>query len=61
MEIPKILLVIQHEPAEKAEDGSMARGMVVGVHANLPSRYFDIVVREAEVTDREESGAVNGT
>lgn len=60
MEIPKILLVIEHEPADKGEDGMMATGAVVSVQANLPSRYFDIVVREAEVTERDAEGAAAG-
>jgi hypothetical protein len=38
----------------------MTTGLVVGVHANLPARYFDVVVSEGEVTERDENGAAVG-
>jgi hypothetical protein len=60
MEIPKILIVIEHEPADKAEDGTTTPGYVTGVYANLPARYFDVVVRESEPTERDADGAVVG-
>jgi hypothetical protein len=60
MQIPKILIVIEHEPADKLEDGTTSPGYVVGVHSNLPARYLDIVVHESEVTGRDENGAVTG-
>lgn len=60
MTFPKILIVIEHEPADKAEDGSTTSGTVIGVRANLPARYFDIIQRDAEVTERDDNGAVVG-
>lgn len=58
MTIPKILLVVTFEPADKAHDGNMTRGDVRDVYANLPARYFDIEVCEWEVTERDETGVV---
>jgi hypothetical protein len=60
MSIPKILIVITYEPADKAQDGTMTTGFVREVYANLPARYFDIVVKDWEVTERDEDGAVAG-
>jgi hypothetical protein len=59
LEIPKILIVIQHEPADKV-DGKMTVGEVVGVSSNVPSRYLDIVVCEGEVTLRDKEGCACG-
>lgn len=56
MEISKILIVIEHEPSDKDLDGSPTPGAIVGIRANLPPRYLDVVICEAEVTERNEHG-----
>jgi hypothetical protein len=60
MDIAKILIVITHEPADKEIDGSMTTGEVREVYANLPSRYLDVVIKEWEVTERDQNGAAVG-
>lgn len=58
---PRILIVIEHEPADQYGPGPDGRseGAVRGVHSNLPGRYFDIVIREWEVTKRDKDGTVS--
>jgi hypothetical protein len=60
LQIPKILVVIQRERADKAETGKMRVGHVVLVQSNLPSRYLDIVVCEGEATLRDKDGCACG-
>lgn len=60
MDIPRIRILIEHEPADKVAGGGEHTGEVTAIYSNLPARYFEVAVEESVVTERNEEGEVIG-